>query len=728
VAPMRKLALALVLGLVAQAAGAVRLEGQQRPLYREGEVLVRYHESALAAKAQTLRARHGLASRGVLHGNPRLELLELPRFTTTADAIAMLREDPAVEIAEPNYLRYPRIACPDNAGFFCPDDTEFDEQWGLRSIGQLNYASTDPALASVPGADMDMLLAWDPGADGTFERVGDASVVIAIIDDGITPGHPDLIDNLVAGFDFAGNDATPTHGNGQGHGTLVAGAAGAKGNNGFGVAGTAWNAKLMPLRFAFDSAGHINAMGFAANNGADIINASFGGPGFSQNEADTIADLEASGIIYIAASGNDDSNTDVAHLNYPANYDAPNIVSVAATNRQDSIASFSQYGAITTDVAAPGLQIVTTQTGTTQYSLPNNCATSGVCGVSGTSFSAPYVAGIAALIKSAYPSATPGEIKARLIESGETGDEVNLRTAGGRVNAYNALQLAPRPALVITAVDWVDGNEALDPGESLSVDITIQNLWQSATNVSGTLAADDHATVSSGAVDFGDIPPGGTATARFDLDVDVGLTQHEYVHFTLDLTADGGYTAARGFIGEIGALQTDTLVTQTFAARDLDLYDEFHAWHYDFNGTLPVGHNQLVIETTSTAAGVTSPDIDLLARRTVPPEYSITVGINPETSSGFFCTSGVTSNCLDPATALSAGANGTEQVVFNDPTAGTYHVVIVNFAQLQNGLTYTVRAYTRARPAGVIRDSGGAPDPFVLGLMLLAALGRRARK
>ena len=722
---MKKLVPALVLGLAAQAAGAVMLE--QRPLYREGEVLVRYRASALDATAQKLRASHGLVSRGVQTRNARIELLQVPPFTTTADAVAVLRRDPAIELAEPNYLRYPRINCPDNAGFFCPNDAEFDEQWGLRSTGQPNYASNDPTLASIPGADMDMLLAWDPGADGTFERVGDASVVIAVIDDGISLGHLDLVDNLVPGFDFAGNDSNPSHASGEGHGTLVAGAAAARGNNGIGVAGTAWNAKIMPLRFNFSTAAHLEALDHARDNGADIINASFGGPGFSQAEEDAIAALEADGIIYIASAGNDDSNTDVATLNYPANYDASNIVSVAATNRQDSIASFSQYGAISTDVAAPGLQIVTTQT-TNGYSLPVNCASTGNCGVSGTSFSAPYVAGIAALIKSTYPSASVNEIKARLIESAEPGNEVNLRTAGGRVNAANALNLAPRPALVITAIDWVDANDALDPGESLSVDITVQNLWQNATTVSGTLATDNHVTVTSGAVPFGDIPPGGTATARFDLDVDAGLTQHHYVHFTLDLAADGGYAAARGFIGEIGALQTDTLVTQSFAARDVDLYDEFHAWHYDFDGTLPAGHTQLVIETTSAAAGVSSPDIDLLAKKTVPPQYSITVGINPETSFGFFCTSGTTPDCQDPATALSAGPSGVERVVFNNPTAGTYHAVIVNFAQLQGGLQYTLRAYTRVAPTGggLRSSSGGLLGPSALALLLFAALGRRA--
>ena len=719
--PMRRVPLALALFLAAQAAGAAR-PAQPPALYREGEVLVRYHGSALDAPAQKLRQRHGMVSRGVLPRG-RHELLQLPRVTTTAAALAMLRSDPAVDRAEPNFLRHPRIACPDNPGFFCPDDLEFDEQWGLRSTGQLNYASSDPAFASIAGADMDMLLAWDPGQDGVFERLGDG-VVIAVVDDGVHTGHPDLVGNLVPGRDFVGNDNDPTPAPGGGHGTLVAGAAGAKGNNSIGVAGTAWNAQLMPLRFDFDSAGHIAALEFARDNGADIVNASFGGPGFSQLEQDAILDLNNNGILYVAASGNDDSNTDVAQLNYPANLDAPNIVSVAATNRQDSIASFSQYGALTTDVAAPGLQIVTTS-GATGYSTPSNCATTGACGVSGTSFSAPYTAGIAALIMSEFPTATVAEVKARLIEGAAPGDEVNLRTAGGRVNAANSLALAPRPALVIRSIDWVDTNEALDPGESLSVDITVENLWDPATAVSGTLSADNGVTVTTvGTVDFGAIAGGSTATGRFDLDVAAGILDHRYVHFTLELAANAGaYTASRGFIAEIGALATDTLVQQDFVARDVDLYDEFHAWHYDFDGTLPAGHNQLVIETQSGAPGIASPDIDLLVKRGEPPRYNITVGINPE-QPGFFCTSGTTLNCQDPAVFIDADFDGHERVVINNPVAGTYHIVIVNFAQLDDGLTYTLRAYTRAAPR--FRGGGGLLDPATMCLLLIAALGRRA--
>lgn len=704
---MRKTLLILLSGTLAAPALAVA-PATPRATFREGELVVQYRDGAQSPAAAELRAALGLTPVRALRRG-RAELVELPRFTTVRAALGLLRADPAVALAEPNFLRTARAA---------PNDPLFGDQWGLDNTGQANFVTGGPA--GTPGADMDMLAAWDPDHNGTFDRVGDGSVTIAIVDDSVTIAHEDLAANMVAGYDFVQNDTnpSPTPNSGQEHGTLVAGAAGAVGNNGKGVAGTAWNVKLMPLKFDYDVATHIAALDFARDHGADIINASFGGPGFSQAELDAINDLAGNGILYVAAAGNDDSNTDVARLNYPANYDAPNIVSVAATNRQDNIASFSQYGALTTDVAAPGLQIVTT----------SNTGYATAPGISGTSFSAPYTAGIAALIRSVYPAATYGEVKARLIEGAEPAGAVNLRTAGGRVNAARALDLAARPSLVIRSVDWIDDNDALDPGETLSVDITLENLWQDATGITGTLSADNGVTVASGPVAFDPVPGGSSATARFDLGVASGITQHRYVHFTLAIAATGGYSVERGFIAEIGRLLDDQQVTQAFAARDVDLYDEFHAWHYDL-AALPAGHNELVIETTSSAPGIASPDIDLLVKQGEPPQYSITVGINPE-DEGFYCTSGTTADCQDPDTQMSAGLDGNERVVIRNPTPGTYHVVVVNFARLDGALTYTLRAYTRAGGAGVPigGGGGGAVPPAGLALLLALAALRRARR
>lgn len=699
---MRPGPLLAVLWFAAPAAFAA-LPTHPRSLHVADEVIVKYRPGFAPSQSQT-RLEAGFVTKA-LHLRGRIEVLTLPAVTTVPQALTLLRRDPTVEYAEPNFRRFRRAV---------PNDSYFGDQWGLHSTGQLNFASSDPDLASIPGADMDMLAAWDPDGDGFFDRVGDGSAIVAIIDDSMSTTHPDLTDNVVPGRDFANGDANPSPdpGSDQEHGTLVAGCVGAVGNNGIGVAGAAWNVGLMPLKFRFDTASLLGALEFALDNGVDVINASFGGPSYSQAEVDAIQALADAGILFVAAAGNDDSNTDVAQLNYPANYPVDNIVSVAATNRQDNIASFSQYGPLSTDLAAPGLQIVTTANPT----AADPVRIAGRPGVSGTSFAAPYTAGIAALLKMEFPGAGFRELKARLIEGAEPGGNAHDRTAGGRVNAAQSLDLAPRPALMVRNVSWVDGNGALDPGETTQVDVTVSNLWMDAANVTATLTADNGLTVTGGAASLGGIASGGVVTHRFEVTVPGGITDHRYVHFTLTLTADGGYAATRDFIAEIGKLGED-LVTQDFAPRDQDLYDEFHAWHYDL-GALPAGHDQLVIETRS------APDVDLLVKRGQPPQYSITVGINPETDDGFFCTSGTTSTCRDPETTIGGRADGNETVVINNPPLGAYHIVVVNFAQLENGLTYTLRAYTRKAPPAPTTSSG-APGAAALGVLLLGALLRR---
>jgi subtilisin family serine protease len=726
----------LVLLWIWSSSAAAVAPSEPAALHREGEVLVAYRHAPPAAALQAWRAARGLAHRRTLAGGD-VELLAVPAFTTTAQALAVLRRDPEVRYAEPNYLRFSRAA---------PDDPLFGQQWGLHNTGQANFIVGGPA--GVVGGDMNMLEAWDPAGDGSFTRVGDPAVVVAIVDDAIDTTHDDLQPNLyvnagdppgngdedgngfvddTSGWDFALDDNGPQPDNSslQSHGTMVSGCAVARGNNGIGVAGTAWLARLLPLKVSrlesqggatdavFDSAAIIAAFDYARTAGAHIVNASFGGPTSSQAELESIQRLDDAGVLLVAAAGNDDSNTDLAQLSYPANYDVPNVLAVAATNRQDQVASFSQYGAVTVDVAAPGLQIVTTRP-SDNYATPP--------GTSGTSFSSPYAAGVAALIRAVHPAATALELKARLIEGAEPADQVSLRTAAGRIDAAASLDLAERPALVVRAVA-LDGNGVLDPGETTTLQVTVQNLWTAATNVTGTLTAGTGVSITSGAGAFGSIVPEASSTASFTLSAGGEVNQHRYVPFTLELAADGGYTAQRRFLLEIGRLQGTGVVSAAFAPRDVDMYDEFHAWHVGFNG-FPAGHNQLVIETTAGA------DIDLLVKRGTPPLYSITVGINPETDSGFFCTSGTAADCRDPEVLLSAGSDGNEQVVITGAAAGTYHLVIVNFAQLDAGLGYTLHAFTRTAPGtgGVpIGGSGGGGATGAV-LLLVLALGALARR
>jgi subtilisin family serine protease len=216
----------------------------------------------------------------------------------------------------------------------------------------------------------------------------------------------------VNGYDFANNDASvydrdPISGTGDEHGTHVAGTIAAEGNNSLGVIGVNWKARIMPLKFLGPDGGYtsdaVEALNYAVAEGAKISNNSWGGGGFSQTLLDAINRADASGHLFVAAAGNGgsdgvgDDNDATPH--YPSNYNSSNIISVAATDSKDAIAGFSNYGATSVDVAAPGVGILST--------LPGD--TYGSC--SGTSMATPHVAGVATLAKTKAPGWDDAQLK-----------------------------------------------------------------------------------------------------------------------------------------------------------------------------------------------------------------------------------------------------------------------------------------------------------------------------
>ncbi|MFQ6078637.1 MAG: S8 family serine peptidase, partial [Thermodesulfobacteriota bacterium] len=314
----------------------------------------------------SLKSAMGLKATRTFHGIG-VQHLKIPPYLHIGDALAKLRGNPMVEYAEPNYIVRALVL---------PDDPQFNQLWGLHNTGQ---------TGGTPDADIDAPEAWDI-------TKGDPTVVIAVIDTGVAYNHPDLDDGTkrniwtndaelngtpgidddgngyiddVRGWDFVGEDNDPT--DYLFHGTHVAGTIAAIGNNATGISGVNWLASIMPLRIfgAFgygDSAKAIEAITYAADNGARVINASWGGGGFSQALYDAIFYASDAGCLFVAAAGNggddgigDDNDQDPF---YPASYDLPNIISVAATDHNDNLASFSNYGATSVDVAAPGVAIL----------------------------------------------------------------------------------------------------------------------------------------------------------------------------------------------------------------------------------------------------------------------------------------------------------------------------------------------------------------------------------
>ncbi len=347
-------ALVLAGGLVSPVALASPLPVQRSEQSREhipGELVVRY---AAGADPADLREQYKLEGPERLNF-PHTELVHVDPGTVTETAAA-LTADPDVLYAEPNYVVRA-------AGV--PNDPYFPQLWGL-------HQSSD--------ADVDAPQAWDL-------TTGASDVTVAVVDTGIAIDHPELAPSIwrnpgesgggkeangvdddgngfvddFQGWDWIGDDSYPR--DLHGHGTHVAGIVGARGNDGTGIAGLSWGTKIMALR-ALNSQGEgttaelAAAFAYAARKGAKVVNVSLGGSGHSLAVLNAIT--AAPDTLFAVAAGNAGANNDVSS-SYPCNYPAPNIVCVAATDSNDQLASFSNYGATTVDLAAPGTGILSLQ-------------------------------------------------------------------------------------------------------------------------------------------------------------------------------------------------------------------------------------------------------------------------------------------------------------------------------------------------------------------------------
>lgn len=381
--------------------------------------------------------------------------LKLPEGVSTAEGMALLEQDPRLAYISANELRYASKTS---------DDERAGELWGLEKI-------------QAP-------LAW--------ERTTGSSngPVIAVLDTGLDVTHPDIAPNLWTnkgeipgnGIDDDGNgviddvhgfNATDGTGNPYDdytHGTHCAGTIAAAGNNGQGVVGVNWQARLMPVKMMVKGTGTaadtVRAIIYATANGADITSNSYGGP-YSQAEYDVFA---ASPLLHVCAAGNEGNDNDVSRyyphdkpVGYPATFELPNVISVAASNPNDKLAGFSNYGAQTVDLAAPGTSILSTVPG------------GGYDTKSGTSMATPHVAGVAGLIASLYPEATADQIKTRILANVDVLPSLKGKVVtGGRLNAAKALE------------DDTTAPAAPAAGSSSAT-------WKTA-NVSWTNSADDGAT------------------------------------------------------------------------------------------------------------------------------------------------------------------------------------------------------------------------------------------
>ena len=396
------------------------------------EYIVKYKDQNNFSSLQTFTSLNKIEQ----HEAGKLMLVDIPKvgFTST---LKDLRKDPNVEyVVENIQIKIsPQLT----------NDPKSNEQWALEKVGAAK--------------------AWSL-------TKGDPSIVVAVIDTGIDWKHQDLKNQIwkntaeipgngvdddgngyvddVRGWDFFAGDNDPhdeTGSRNPGHGTHCAGIVGATGDNGVGISGMAQNVTLMPIRFlGADGSGNlmnaVKSIDYATKNKAHIISASWGAA-VSRDQAKPI--LEAierardQGILFVAAAANDGKSNDHREV-YPANAGFTNVISVAASGPQDEKPSWSNFGRVTVDLAAPGLNILSTLPGNSYRNL------------SGTSMATPLVSGLASLVlslaKKKGKDISPEEVKA-LLQS--TTDKVNIETAvSGRVSAAKALDALNRDAFILT--------------------------------------------------------------------------------------------------------------------------------------------------------------------------------------------------------------------------------------------------------------------------------------
>jgi subtilisin family serine protease len=411
--------------------------------YAPNQLILKFKQGITSAEVAQFKSLFGAVSTQTIKLTGA-EVWKLSGSLSVEKILAQYRSNPIFEYIEPDYIRTVGTITP-KATF--PNDPSFNQLWGLHNTGQ-NGGTAD--------ADIDAPEAWDI-------QKGNPNLVIGVIDTGVDYNHQDLVGNIwtnpgeiandgidndgngyiddIRGWDFAYNDNNPS--DVYGHGTHVSGTIAGKGNNGVGVTGVAWNAKIMPLKFLDDTgSGYtsdaILAINYATTKGVKLTNNSWGGGGFSQGLYNAINAAGQAGALFIAAAGNSTNNNDTNPF-YPASYNLANIISVASTTRTDSLSWFSNYGLTSVDLGAPGSDIYSTTPGNTYATY------------SGTSMASPHVAGAAALLWSQNPTWTAQQVKNALMNTGDPIAALAGKTVSGkRLNVFNALAAANLPSVTVS--------------------------------------------------------------------------------------------------------------------------------------------------------------------------------------------------------------------------------------------------------------------------------------
>lgn len=485
----------------------------QRPEFVPGELLIKFNKNVTSEETRAiLQGIQGKIQKKIKPAN--ILRINIP-VNTVKTAVRQLNLNPLIEFAEPNYYRYLNTF---------PDDLQFNDMWGLDNQGQ---------TGGTINADINAPESWDIST-------GNPDTVVAVIDSGADLNHEDLTANIwtnpgeipengidddnngyiddIHGWDFAYNENDPSDTDAicGGHGTHTAGTIGAMGNNGIGVTGVNWDVQIMPLKifkrvlFVFcstTSADIVEAIQYATAMGVRVSNNSYGGGSFSQAEYNAI---QASNMIFVAAAGNEGLNNDTTP-SYPASYTLDNIIAVAATDHNDDLANFSNFGT-SVDIAAPGVDILST----TPYDTYDY--------FNGTSMASPHVAGAAAMLTGVDSNLTTREVKWSLLNGADNKDLPIL--TGARLNLYNSLTL---PDPVVTVAVTQSGPAIVHPGDLISYNVGISNSSMENQNVQISLVAvrPDGSEVNLNKANV-TLTPGESKDKDFNLNLPVNLPEGEY--------------------------------------------------------------------------------------------------------------------------------------------------------------------------------------------------------
>ncbi len=433
--------------------------------YKEGELIVRFaprpdgKSASPTDKQQILSSLGGGTITRDFDIVPGLSVVELAEGMTVEDALEQFNQADGIFYAQPNYEIH--------AISTFPNDTRFDDLWGMHNTGQ---------TGGIADADIDAPEAWDLAT-------GSSEVIVAVIDTGVDYNHVDLAQNMwvntgeipgngeddddngyvddVYGYDFCNGDGNPM--DDHYHGTHCAGTIGGIGNNNEGVAGVCWNVKIMAVKF-LDSGGGgwtddaIDSVQYSVLMGANLSSNSWGGGGYSQGLKDAIDAAGAAGMLFVAAAGNDYGSNNDTHPHYPSSYTCDSVIAVLSTDDDDDMSGFSNYGPTSVDLGAPGSDILSCNLG------------GGYHYKDGTSMATPHVSGACALLWSMNSMLTNTEVKEILLDTVDL-TLGGLCVSGGRLNLYNAILETSAPWLEIEPEEGVVG-----PGDTNDISVTFDAM------------------------------------------------------------------------------------------------------------------------------------------------------------------------------------------------------------------------------------------------------------